>query len=617
MKRKILALLLCAAMILTLMPVTAWGEDSNIETGYCGALDADGNPGTNLEYVYDPDAGTVVITGSGEMCNYWGPSSAPWSGDDDVTTVIIGEGVTSIGSYAFDYMYGIKSIQLPSTVTKIGAGAFRACLNMESIQMPDTVQEIGLEAFTYCRSLESFDIPSGIEIIEDAAFEFCTSLTELDIPGNVKTIKEYAFYGCSALTDLTLHIGLETIEDYAFLDCTALKKITLPDTVTQFHGNCINGCMNLLSVNAENGNPVYFSINGILYANKTLTGEDNIHYRDEDGSWLTLVGDTVQLVAFPKNRGGSYTFPEFVQIVDADAFRGCSKLNKVTVPATVIRGQDQFYGCTQLTSAGPLGSGKAIEFEGKVEWLGLKGIPTMQQIILPEETRYMDTIGYYDLETTLDCLYIPRNVIDLGDLLHTTVSDIYYEGSEAEWNALLSQENTDVRENYSKSTMHFNRVPGIYVEPMDFGALEINGSGSAKQWFQLQDRFGSPMKENTTIQYEYLDMGGGPFTLSCDKYGLVGVEFSDQTGTQNKEYRLKFSSPQGESVFNKIQTVTVVMKEASYSQEWSGSVGAGVEGGVGPGVGGEVGPAKVKADLITSTIKLGVKTALSVKDEYV
>ena len=177
MKRKILALLLCAAMILTLMPVTAWGEDSNIETGYCGALDADGNPGTNLEYVYDPDAGTVVITGSGEMCNYWGPSSAPWSGDDDVTTVIIGEGVTSIGSYAFDYMYGIKSIQLPSTVTKIGAGAFDSCVNLKSITIPHSVKTIGEYAFYGCH-LEKAVIPGSVKAIGKKAFGYWRSFWE-------------------------------------------------------------------------------------------------------------------------------------------------------------------------------------------------------------------------------------------------------------------------------------------------------------------------------------------------------------------------------------------------------------------------------------------------------
>lgn len=79
-----------------------------------------------------------------------------FSGEDDsLESIIIPDGITKIGFYAFDYCSSLESVTIPDSVTSIGSGAFYECYSLKSVTIPDSVTSIGNYVFSYCRSLTS------------------------------------------------------------------------------------------------------------------------------------------------------------------------------------------------------------------------------------------------------------------------------------------------------------------------------------------------------------------------------------------------------------------------------------------------------------------------------
>ena len=119
-----------------------------------------------------------------------------------VTDLIIPDGATKIGSYAF-YGYDLlTSVTIPYSVTSIGSYAFRNCTSLTSVTIPDSVKSIGSEAFRYCTSLTSITIPDSVTSIGDDAFYNCNSLTSVTIGNSVTKIGEEAFSGCNSLKEV-------------------------------------------------------------------------------------------------------------------------------------------------------------------------------------------------------------------------------------------------------------------------------------------------------------------------------------------------------------------------------------------------------------------------------
>lgn len=118
---------------------------------------------------------------------------------DNVTSVTIPQGVTSIESGAFYSCDNLKSIVIPEGVTEIGSSTFNYCYRLESVTLPGTLVTIGEFAFSYCESLENIVIPDRVTTIESNAFEYCSSLKSVTIGRSVILILNKAFYGCNNL----------------------------------------------------------------------------------------------------------------------------------------------------------------------------------------------------------------------------------------------------------------------------------------------------------------------------------------------------------------------------------------------------------------------------------
>ena len=149
--------------------------------------------------------GTLNISGTGAMKNYDSKKNRnPVYNNSNVKKVVIEDGVTSIGNYAFTYCVSLTSITIPDSVTSIGYYAFFYCSSLTSITISDSVTSIGNYAFFYCRSLTSITIPDSVTSIGNSAFSNCRSLTSITISDSVTSIGNDAFYGCSNLKTISL-----------------------------------------------------------------------------------------------------------------------------------------------------------------------------------------------------------------------------------------------------------------------------------------------------------------------------------------------------------------------------------------------------------------------------
>ena len=150
-------------------------------------------------------------------------------------SVVIPEGVKSIGNWAFNYNENLTSISIPNSVKVIDDSAFRYCNSFTNITVPNSVTYMGEMAFSLCSNLVSIELPNSIRKIETNTFSQCKSLTSIVIPEGITTIGEFAFSICENLTSVTIPSSVTYIDLRAFHWDTKLMNVTIPDTVTYIH----------------------------------------------------------------------------------------------------------------------------------------------------------------------------------------------------------------------------------------------------------------------------------------------------------------------------------------------------------------------------------------------
>lgn len=137
----------------------------------------------------DPSTYTLTIRGSGAMEDYQTSSSRPWNNfRDQITSVVVSPGVTSIGQCAFSRFAKLTHVDIADSVISIGWDAFCNCTKLTSITIPDSVTTIDLEAFKNCSSLTSITIPGSVTSIGPYVFDGCTSLNDIRYSGTSESV---------------------------------------------------------------------------------------------------------------------------------------------------------------------------------------------------------------------------------------------------------------------------------------------------------------------------------------------------------------------------------------------------------------------------------------------
>ena len=326
--------------------------------------------GTNVQGVVDGE--TLTISGTGNM-NDFTSSTKPKFGN--IKEVIIGEGVTSIGSYAFYNCSGLTRITIPNSVTSIGNYAFLNCSGLTEITIPNSVTCIGSDAFSGCSGLTEVIIPNSVTSIGSTAFSDCSGLTEINvesdntkyasqdgvlfnkdkttiicypagktdpeytIPNSVTSIGDHAFRGCSGLTSVTIPNSVTSIGYGTFYNCSGLTEITIPNSVTSIGSSAFYGCSGLTEITIPNsvtsiGSSAFYGCSGLT----EITIPNSV----------TSIGSS----AFSGCSGlTEITIPNSVTSIGNELFRGCSGLTEITIPNSVTTiGSGVFSSCTNLTS---------------------------------------------------------------------------------------------------------------------------------------------------------------------------------------------------------------------------------------------------------------------------
>lgn len=278
------------------------------------AEDLGGKCGAGIDWTFD-GSGKMTLTGQGNMYAYDSENLPPWdSFKDKIKTVIIGDGITNVGRYAFLDCKNITSVKIADTVTEIKIGAFANCTSLESVIIPDAVTTINTTSFTGCTSLKTVKLGSGVNAIY-RAFQNCTSLKSIYLPDGVTAING-AFEGCTSLESINLPKGVTIIEKNTFKGCTSLKSISIHNAVHLINTDAFKDCPNLTDV-YYGGSELNWSFVTIVEGNTDLTSA-NIIYKGSDaqysikvktvsGGYLTLdryyaaKGETVKVTVHPDN----------------------------------------------------------------------------------------------------------------------------------------------------------------------------------------------------------------------------------------------------------------------------------------------------------------------------
>ena len=216
------------------------------------------------------------------------------------------------------------SYVIPDGVNSIGYCAFSGCKSLTSLVIPNSVTSIGDSAFWGCTSLTSLVIPDGVTSIGKSAFSGCEYLSSLVIPDSVTSIGDMAFCGCSSLTSLVIPDSVSCIGFGAFENCKSLRSIVIPESVVNLNGNPFcrwDGELKCLSP--------YF-----IYDNKVLFNKDKS-----------------KIIAFRDKNTTSYVIPDSVSCIGIGAFAYCKSLTSIVIPDSVTRiGGIAFLFCFSLSN---------------------------------------------------------------------------------------------------------------------------------------------------------------------------------------------------------------------------------------------------------------------------
>lgn len=228
--KELLSIALSFILMLTAVPVGTPSASAAVDA----ELSSTGSTGTTGECTWNVTGTSVnlelTIDGTGEMANYSTTNNAPWG--SKITSVVISDGVTNIGDWAFYWQKNLSKVTIGNSVTSIGVGAFERCTSLNNLTIPDSVISISGSAFYNCTGINSIAFGNSVDSIGGSAFSFCEGLTAVTIPDSVTTIGESAFRYCKNLRSIVLGNSVTSIGDYAFMDCDKCTSVSIPESVT-------------------------------------------------------------------------------------------------------------------------------------------------------------------------------------------------------------------------------------------------------------------------------------------------------------------------------------------------------------------------------------------------
>lgn len=386
------------------------------------------------------DNGVLTITGTGAMPDF-AKGETPWqSVRPEIKSVVIGDGVTSVGSYAFTGCSMITSLVLGADVATVGEYAFQECTALASITfddnlvtiedyafrrnpaltevsfsensnlasvgnysfqdtgitsltLPSTVTYLGTYAFYECKGLTTVDLTfDSNPAMGIASFYCCSNIESVSLKGNITTIGSSMFSSCPKLTKLELGENVTVIGNSAFANC-GFSEVVLPDSVTTIEDSAFFSCNNLSKINkpanlTKIGRAAFCGdafVSAIIYSD--VTYGDSVY---SSCHYLTNV----------EISNGVTRIPNIM-------FEGCKELKSITIPGTVTSIGSDSFASTGLTSVTLPASVKLIDKRA------FNSCKSLTEINLNEG---LETIGpeAFDYCSALTAISVPSTVKKIG-----------------------------------------------------------------------------------------------------------------------------------------------------------------------------------------------------------
>lgn len=385
-KKLILIIFSIVMLIGMAVPALAVEEADDAPAEPVGIV-AQGKAGEKIDWTLDEN-GVLYLDGEGEMYSYDEYTSSPWyEYRDDVTSAVIGDGITTIGSWAFKDCQSMTEAVIPDSVKTIEEYAFCWCYSLEFVSIPESVTTIEDCAFCSCDGTMLFkgDAPTiGPDAFPSVQFAFYSLerdgwtdelFASIDVSaewrayseknqyfdsgkcgedatwtltfdgvltisgtGDMNTDYGSAWYYCRDLVvSAIIEDGISSIDNYAFENCQRMKNISIPNSVTAIYDYAFCYCTALTSVTIP-ANVDYIG-NGVFYhclniADITVDKKNEYYLTDEYGVLYTA--DYTGLVSAPKKLSGEYVVNEATAEICDYAFMGCSELTEIILPEGLI-----------------------------------------------------------------------------------------------------------------------------------------------------------------------------------------------------------------------------------------------------------------------------------------
>ncbi len=535
---------------------SGWKRFSNFlpYTGTCGAT---GNE-DNVIWTFDPADNSITISGTGAMYDYNNATAAPWNTlKSTIAAVVIEDGVTkggkyafanctaltdislassctSFGTYAFSGCTALTEVELPEGITTTGSWMFHGCTNLVDVTLPSTLTEVDVRTFSQT-GITSIDIPEGVTNLDNYSFYQCASLASIDLPSTLTRISSNAFEGCSSLASIDLPEGLTNIGSKAFAGCSELASITIPRSVTTISTSSgsytFNGCSKLRTVN--------WNAEVCADFNKYNSGSGFSYYTPFGDAKTTITvinfGSNVRIIPSCLCQGmtgiTSVTLPASMEQIHQDAFNGCTGLTSITIPANVTTIQSTaFEGCTDIDEI--IAYPETMPTMGTDVWNNVPISATVTVYCPATETAYKENANWSRFTGTWEYVYGACDEELDADTDMSTLAAAGYRGD------LTVKDGTLTMDDISARDVEINNLtvqPGARIELADDASytidnliLQRSGTSSTDEVATASIQ-GSLTAENLILDFELDDSRW--FAISLPKTIAANSVTDAESGT--------------------------------------------------------------------------------------
>ena len=364
MKKKILSVLIIGVLSVTTISVSPNTTVNAVEVSQ--AVSSKEFKSGSLTFRVNKDGKTVTLI----KC---GSKSSSITLPSKVTYNKKSYTVNSIGQSCFAKLTNLKTLTLPDTIKVINDYAFNGCKSLTTINLPEGLTEIKGYAFKGCSSLSNITLPNTLTKMGSGIFSGCTKLKSITIPKSI-TKASYAFNG-SSIESIVFDENIKTIPVNICYNSKKLNSVTLPSKVTKICGNAFTNCCSLKSIELPNTiktiEPYAFKNTGLTSVTlpKYLSEGKNAFY----GSPITYAKISSAKLSIPSN-----------------VFNGCSKLTKVSIPASIqVIESEAFKGLKNLS--------EVIFEEGSLTTIEAKAFAdckNLKKISLPKTLTSIDDTAF-------------------------------------------------------------------------------------------------------------------------------------------------------------------------------------------------------------------------------